>query len=267
MSEQLRARLAALLLVATASLGLAACDLLATAPEDPTHRFVIQADLAELEALVDEDTSLDDLLAESTEVISRRVDSTGSRIRSISYTADGTIMLEVTGPVDGAAVSALIGPTGELEFRMVDSNALPMDVNDGIAPPGSEILRMSDENYDQPLAVRRLGGISGQRLTSAMTGMDPITNEPVVNLAFDERGGAQLARLTSENVGRQMAVVLDDEVLMAPIINEPVLGGRLQVAGGFTVEEADRLAIILNSGALPPTPFTLVEESVIAPAD
>lgn len=263
MFELLRIRFMAVVLVATASLGLAACDLLAAAPDDQTHRFVIQADLAQLEALTDEDTSLDDLLAESAQVISRRVDSTGSRIRSISYTADGAIVLEVSGPVDGAALSALIGPTGELEFRMVDSSALPMDLYDGIAPPGSEILRMADENYDQPLAVRRLGGISGERLTSAVTGMDPMTNEPVVNLAFDERGGRQLARLTSENVGGQMAVVLDDEVLMAPIINEPVLGGQLQVAGGFTVEEADQLAIILNSGALPPTPFTLVEEIVL----
>lgn len=266
MLDIIRARLAVLVMIMVASLGLAACDQLAAAPENPTHRFVIQADLAELEAMTDEDTSLDDLLVESTEVISRRVDVTGSRIRSISYTAEGAIVLEVSGPVDGAALAALIGPTGDLAFRMVDPNALPIDVIEGIAPPGSEILPMADESSGTQLAVRRLGGISGDTVVSATAGFDDYSEQPVVYIGFDERGAAQLARLTTEHVGQQMAVVLDDEILMAPVIHEPILGGQLQVAGGFTTESASELAIILSSGMLP-TPFTLVEETVIAPAE
>lgn len=262
MLDFIRTRLAVLAMIMVASLGLVACDQLAAAPENPTHRFVIQTDLAELEAMTDEDTSLDDLLVESTEVISRRVDGTGANVHSITYTGEGAIVLETSGLVDGSALAALIGPTGELAFRMVDPDAMQLDVYNGIAPPGSEILRMTPENYDHPLAVRRLGGIRGDWVVRAYAGIAEYSGDPVVNIEFNDRGTAQLAQLTSENVGRQMAVVLDDEILMAPIINEPILSGALLVAGGLTTESANELAIILNSGVLP-TPFTLIEENVI----
>ncbi|MEL1251691.1 preprotein translocase subunit SecD [Aurantiacibacter gilvus] len=263
MFDLIRTRLAALLLVAAASLGLAACDLAAAPAQEPTKRFVIQADLDEIAQSAGDENSVDDLLAESMEVIRRRV---GSNFHSITYEGDGRIVLETSGSVEGSALAALIGPTGELDFRMVDPDALPMDVIEGIAPPGSEILPMADDLHGGSMAVRRLGGISGGLVVSARPAIDENSGQPVLHISFDQRGQEQLARLTTENVGRQMAVVFDDEILMAPIIHEPILSGSLQVAGGFTEESANELAIILASGMLP-TPFTLVEETVITPGD
>lgn len=261
MINVIRTRITALTMLALACLSLAACDLAATST--PTKRFVIQADLDEIAQSADDETSVDDLLAESMEVIRRRV---GSDFHSITYGGDGRIVLETTGSVEGPALAVLLGATGELEFRLVDPYALPRDVNDGIANPGSEILPMADVTYGGSMAVRRLGGISGDFVVSARSGIDDYSGEPVVFIGFDEQGQRQLARLTTENVGAQLAVVYDDEILMAPIIHEPILGGGLQVAGGFTEESANELAIILASGMLP-TPFTLVEETVIQPAD
>jgi preprotein translocase subunit SecD len=159
-----------------------------------------------------------------------------------------------------------VGQTAQLEFKLVDLNALPENVQAGIAPAGSEIFPYAPGTPQQGgfEAVRRLGGIRGDSLTGAQAGVDPQTNQNVVNITFDAQGGAKFADLTTKNVGKPFAIILDGQVLSAPNINEPILGGSAQIAGSFTPESANNLAISLRSGALP-VDLAIVEERTVGP--
>jgi preprotein translocase subunit SecD len=145
-------------------------------------------------------------------------------------------------------------------------NALPSNVAAGIAPPGSEIFPYAADGdlAGASLAVKRLGGIRGDNLTGAQAGVDPQTNEDVVNIQFDSQGGQKFAKLSTENVGKNFAIILDGEIISAPVFNEPILGGSAQISGSFTAESANALAIQLRSGALP-VDLTVVEERTVGP--
>ena len=113
------------------------------------------------------------------------------------------------------------------------------------------------------MAVRRLGGIRGDTLTNAQQTFQPQTNEPVVNIQFNGQGADKFGRLTSQNVNKPFAIILDGQVLSAPNINEPILGGSAIIEGNFTVQSANELAIQLRSGALP-VKLTVVDESTVS---
>jgi preprotein translocase subunit SecD len=172
----------------------------------------------------------------------------------------------VPGLDDPEALKELLGQTANLEFKLVDQTALPADVAQGIAPPGSEIVPYAEgtDFAGTSIAVKRLGGIRGDSLTNAQQSFDPQTNEPVVNITFDPVGGRRFAQLTSENVGKPFAIILDGKVLSAPNINEPIFGGTAQISGNFTVETANQLAISLRSGALP-VDLTVIQQGTVGP--
>src|SRR5690606_4827948 len=130
-------------------------------------------------------------------------------------------------------------------------------------PAGTEILYSADEPK-VPYLVERRVMVGGDRLRSASPGFDQRTGEPVVNFRFDSIGGRQFGEVTRDNVGRPFAIVLDNEVISAPRINEPIMGGQGQISGNFTVKEAANLAILLNSGALP-VDITVLEERTVGP--
>ncbi|RPF72431.1 protein translocase subunit SecD [Aurantiacibacter spongiae] len=207
-----------------------------------------------------------DAMDSATEVVRRRIDALGTREPTIIRQGDTRIVVQVPGLADPQALKNLLGQTARLEFKLVDPNALPSDVQQGIANPGSEILpyAASSDFAGQNIAVRRLGGIRGDSLTGAQQTVDPQTNEPVVSIQFDPQGGAKFAQLTTQNVNRPFAIILDDEVLSAPNINEPILGGGAQISGGFTTETANNLAIALRSGALP-VDLAVIEERTVGP--
>lgn len=208
-----------------------------------------------------------DLAMESAvEVVRKRIDALGTREPTIIRQGSDRIVVQVPGLEDPEALKALLGQTAKLEFKLVDTTASPTDVAQGIVPPGSEIVPYADpQEYGVPaIAVRRLGGIGGGNLTGAQQTYDPQTNEPVVSIQFDQQGGQKFAKLTTENVNRPFAIILDDEVLSAPNINEPILGGSAQISGGFTVETANQLAIALRSGALP-VDLRVIEERTVGP--
>lgn len=202
----------------------------------------------------------------ATDVVRRRIDAMGTREPTILRQGDNRIVVQVPGLEDPDALKELIGQTAELEFKLVDTSASASDIEQGIAPPGSEIV------YGAPggdfagagIAVRRLGGIRGDSLTDAQQSFDPQTNQPVVTITFDSVGARRFANLTTENVNRRFAIILDGEVLSAPNINEPILGGTAQISGGFSVDTANQLAISLRSGALP-VDLTVVEERTVGP--
>ena len=201
----------------------------------------------------------------ATEVVRKRIDALGTLEPTIVRQGSQRIVVQVPGLQDPQELKDLLGQTAELEFKLVDTSALPSDVAQGIAPPGSEIVPYAaDSDFaGQSIAVRRLGGIRGDSLTNAQQTFEAQTNAAVVSITFDAQGGARFARLTSENVNRPFAIILDGEVISAPNINEPIIGGNAQISGNFTVDTANQLAIALRSGALP-VELTVVEESTIS---
>ena len=211
-------------------------------------------------------TAVTQAMDSATEVVRKRIDALGTREPTIIRQGDTRIVVQVPGLQDPDQLKALLGQTAKLEFKLVDQNALPSDVAQGIVPPGSQIFpyAASTPFEGTSLAVRRLGGIKGDQLVNAQQSFDPQTNEPVVSIQFDQQGGAKFAKLTSENVKKPFAIILDGKVLSAPNINEPILGGSAQISGSFTVESANALAISLRSGALP-VDLTVVEERTVGP--
>jgi preprotein translocase subunit SecD len=220
--------------------------------------------LSQTEAGVNQ--AIDDAMDSAIEVIRRRIDELGTREPTIIRQGDTRIVVQVPGLQDPEALKSLLGQTAQLEFKLVDLNALPENVEAGIAPAGSQIFPFAEGTPEQgqSIAVRRLGGIRGDNLTGAQAGVDPQNNQNVVNIAFDAQGGAKFADLTTKNVGKPFAIILDGEVLSAPNINEPIIGGRAQISGSFTAESANQLSIALRSGALP-VPLEVVEERTVGP--
>ncbi len=202
----------------------------------------------------------------ATEVVRKRIDALGTREPTIIRQGDTRIVVQVPGLQDPDALKELLGQTARLEFKLVDETALPADVQQGIAPPGSEIVPFAEGTPQQgsALAVRRLGGIRGDNLVNAQQSFDPQNNTPVVNIQFDQQGANRFATLTTANVNKPFAIILDGKVLSAPTINEPIRGGNAQISGSFTVDTANQLAIALRSGALP-VDLAVVEERTVGP--
>jgi preprotein translocase subunit SecD len=203
----------------------------------------------------------------ATEVVRKRIDALGTREPTIIRQGAQRIVVQVPGLKDPEALKSLLGQTAKLEFKLVDSTASPTDIAQGIVPPGSEIVACTDARACggvASIAVRRLGGIKGDQLTDARQSNNSQTNEPIVNITFNSEGGGKFARLTTENVGKPFAIILDNKVISAPRINEPILGGSAQISGSFTTESANQLAISLRSGALP-VDLKVVEERTVGP--
>ncbi len=212
------------------------------------------------------DVAVTNAMDSATEVVRRRIDNLGTREPTIIRQGDTRIVVQVPGLDDPEALKELLGQTAELEFKMLDTQALPADIEQGIANPGSELIpgAPGSDYAGAVVAVKRLGGLRGDSLTDAQQSFDAQTNEPVVNITLDSQGSARWARITTENVGQRFAIILDGEVLSAPAIREPILGGTSQISGGFTVETANNLAISLRSGALP-VDLTVIEERTVGP--
>jgi preprotein translocase subunit SecD len=130
-------------------------------------------------------------------------------------------------------------------------------------PPESEIL-MSSDRPPIPYLIERRVMVSGEDLVDAQPGFDQRTNEPMVTFRFNNNGARRFAQATQQNVGRPFAIILDNEVISAPVIREPILGGSGQISGNFTVQQANDLAILLRAGALP-APLTIIEERTVGP--
>lgn len=211
------------------------------------------------------DNALDQAMDVAKEVIDRRINEMGTREPTIIRQGANRIVVQVPGLQDPAELKDLLGKTAKLEFKLVDYAADPAEVAQGRAPVGSEILPYPDNPGGMPvIAVKRQVMVSGEELTDAQQGFDPQNNQPVVNIRFNSAGGRKFGRVTSENVNRPFAIILDGTVLSAPNINEPILGGSAQISGNFTVRSADQLAIALRSGKLP-VALTVVEERTVGP--
>ena len=201
----------------------------------------------------------------ATEVVRKRIDELGTREPTIVRQGATRIVVQVPGLQNPEALKNLLGKTAKLEFKLVDVTASPADIAAGRAPVGSQILPYPDNPLGLPrIAVKRGVLISGDQLINATQGFDQRTNAPVVNIQFNGQGGRRFAKVTQENVNKPFAIILDNTVISAPNINEPILGGQAQISGNFTVESANQLAIALRSGKLP-VDLKVIEERTVGP--
>lgn len=203
-------------------------------------------------------------VAQSIEIVRRRIDELGTTEPTIQRQGDNRIVVEVPGLDDPDRLKALLGKTAKLTFRLVDQTMTAQQALASRVPQGSEILYMTEFDPPQPLLVRKRIMVGGEDLTDAQPGFDQQTNEPIVTFQFDASGARKFGDVTSNNVGRPFAVVLDGEVITAPTIREPILGGRGQISGSYTVQSANDLAVLLRAGALP-APLNILEERTVGP--
>ena len=201
---------------------------------------------------------------QSIEVIRRRVDELGTTEPLIQRQGDDRIIVQVPGLDDPQRLKELLNKTAKLTFHMVDTSVSAQDAIEG-RPPAGDMVVYSMDDPPVPYVIERRALISGEDLVDAKAAFDQRTNEPVVNFRFDSRGAQRFAQATQQNVGRPFAIVLDDQVVSAPVINEPILGGSGQISGNFSVQGANDLAVLLRAGALPAT-LTVVEERTVGPS-
>ena len=198
----------------------------------------------------------------SIETIRRRVDAFGTTEPSIQREGRNRILVQVPGVSDVQRLKNLIGETGKLEFKMVDPSADAAEVaSSKQVPPGTELVYSSDEP-PIPYVLKDQVLVSGESLVGSQPGFDSQTGEPVVTFRFDSAGAKRFGRATQDNVGLPFAIVLDNKVVSAPVIREPILGGTGQISGSFSVQEANDLSVLLRSGALP-AKLTVIEERTV----
>jgi preprotein translocase subunit SecD len=219
------------------------------------NRVVMTPTQAGLEA------ALDSAMDTAREVVYNRVDPEGTKEVTVVRQGERRILVQVPGLEDPEALKALLGKTARLEFKLVAPDQTGAQT--GRATPGTQVLPMAGQGGGRIAVVRR-AMVTGEQLTNAQQGFDPTTNEPVVNITFNASGGRSFARVTRENVGKPFAIILDNVVLSAPNINEPILGGAARITGGFTVEEANGLSVQLRSGKLP-VELKVIEERTVGP--
>ncbi len=201
---------------------------------------------------------------QSIEIIRRRVDETGTKEPTIQREGQNRILVQLPGIDNPEHVKALLGRTAKLTFQMVDSSVTLEDARRGRLPPGTEILQAQEERGNRGGAaayvVRKRVIVGGDTLTDAQATFQD--NQPVVSFKFDGAGARRFGDATRENVGKPFAIVLDNKVISAPVIREPITGGSGIISGSFTVQSASDLALLLRAGALP-APITILEERTV----
>jgi preprotein translocase subunit SecD len=192
-------------------------------------------------------------VTQSIEVLNRRLNASGTKETNVQREGLDRVQIEVPGLQDTTELKKLVGTTAKLEFRLV--------ADPGASPADYDVL---PQQQGGTIPVEKRVMVSGEDLVDAQPGFDQRTGEPDVNFRFNLRGGQRFGQVTSENVGRPFAIVLDNTVISAPRILGPITGGSGQITGNFTVEQANNLAVLLRAGALP-AKLTTIEENTVGP--
>ncbi|WP_424813083.1 protein translocase subunit SecD [Roseococcus sp. YIM B11640] len=196
---------------------------------------------------------------QSIEIVRRRIDETGVAEALIARQGQNRILVQLPGVEDPGRIKDLLGRTARMTFHLLDETA---NLQAPTPPPG--VLFLSGEQAGERYAVRRRVEVDGADLTDARAAQDTRSGEWVVNFTFNSVGTRRFSEVTRANVGRPFAIVLDEKVITAPNIREPITGGRGQISGNFNVRSANDLAVLLRAGALP-APLTVVEERTVGP--
>ncbi len=203
-------------------------------------------------------------LSQSIEVVRRRIDELGTREPTIQQQGEERILVQVPGLKDPQQLKTILSTTAKMTFRLVDMTGNVQAAQRGNVPADDDLLYEQDKagNNPVPYLVQKRVMVAGDRLENASSGFDPRGGEPVVNFRFDSRGAKEFGDVTKANVNKLFAIVLDDKVISAPNIREPILGGSGQISGNFTIQTANDLSILLNAGALP-AKLTVIEERTV----
>lgn len=208
---------------------------------------------------------------QAMETIRNRIDQFGVSEPDIRRQGENRILVQLPGIKDPQRAINLIGQTALLEFKLVDDENDVEEALKGHVPPGDEILyqvrkdKSTQRTIKTPLLVRKRTYLTGEYLTDARVQIDSQFNEPYVAIDFDKKGARLFERITEANVKKRLAIVLDDHIYSAPVIQEKISGGSARITGNFTTEEASDLAIVLRAGALP-APVRILEERTVGPS-
>jgi preprotein translocase subunit SecD len=208
---------------------------------------------------------------QALETIRNRIDQFGVSEPDIRQQGENRILVQLPGIKDTKRAIDLIGRTALLEFKLVDETHDLNSALQGNVPPGSEVLYGIKEDPETrrviktPYLIKKQTLLTGAQLTDAKVQIDSQYNEPYVSITFDKKGGRDFERITGANVKKRLAIVLDNKVYSAPVIQEKISGGQARITGRFTTEEARDLAIALRAGALP-APVNILEERTVGPS-
>ncbi len=208
---------------------------------------------------------------QALETIRNRIDEFGVSEPDIRRQGERRILIQLPGVKDPRRAKELIGKTALLEFKLVDDQHTVDEALKGKIPPGMEILYQVAENRQTrrvsktPYLVEKRTALTGEYLTDARVNIDSQYNEPYVSIKFNKKGARLFERITESNVQRRLAIVLDQKIHSAPVIQERISGGEARITGSFTHDEAHDLAIVLRAGALP-APVHILEERTVGPS-
>jgi len=208
---------------------------------------------------------------QALETLRNRVDQFGVSEPTLQRQSGNRILIQLPGVKDPDRAIALLGKTARLEFKMVAEDANPQDALKGVFAPGTQLLyeRKVDSTTDAvtetPIVVYDKTALTGDLLADAQVRIDTRFNEPYVAIDFNSVGAKRFDQITAANVGKRMAIVLDDSVYSAPVIRERISGGSAQISGSFTEQEATDLAIVLRAGSLP-APVNILENRTVGPS-
>lgn len=210
------------------------------------------------------ENALSSAVTQSIQVINKRINELGTNEPIVQRQGNDRILVQFPGLDDPARLKAILGQTAKLTFHLVSNEMSPGDALQSRPPAGTKILYDEADDPPIPYLVESRAMVSGEDLVDAQAGFDQQTNEPIVTFRFNTKGASRFGQVTQANVGRPFAIVLDDSVLSAPVIREPILGGAGQISGQFTPETANDLAVLLRAGALP-AELTIIEERTVGP--
>jgi preprotein translocase subunit SecD len=208
---------------------------------------------------------------QALETIRNRIDQFGVAEPSIQREGKNRIIVQLPGIDNPERALKLIGKTALLEFKLVDEEHDVQEALEGNIPLGREILyqkkvdKETGEVTKKPFLLKKETILTGDFLSDAHISIDPQFNQPYVSLSFNKAGSKIFARVTEQNVGKRLAIILDNNVYSAPVIREKIPNGRAQITGSFTEEEARDLAIVLRAGSLP-APIKVQENRTVGPS-
>lgn len=231
---------------------------LETLQEEKTVRILFsQASIASREK---------NIVDQSIEIVRRRIDEVGTKEPNIQRQGSDRILIQLPGLSDPSRIKALLGKTAKMTFRLVyDEHPYATKLDDP-TPPGTEILSSEEVRQDGRklfYIVRKENLLGGESLVDAGVNFDEY-HRPQVTFRFDSMGAKKFGDITSQNTHKQLAIVLDNKVISAPMIETPITGGSGIIRGRFTVQEANDLALLMRAGALV-APLTVLEERTVGP--
>jgi len=204
-------------------------------------------------------------VSQSIEVIRRRVDELGTTEPIIQRQGVDRVIVQVPGFDDPERLKQVIGSVAKLSFHMVDETMSVQDAQANRPPVGSEVIDTNEPESGEPqVLIEKRVRISGEDLNDAQQGFDQRTNEPIVTFRFNNKASQVFCKISSANVGKRFAIVLDDVSISAPVIRDAICGGSGQISGSFTAQSANDLAVLMRAGALPAA-ITFVEERTVGP--